>query len=83
MINLDKLTKAVLHNISKGEEFDSLTILAEEMRRELRDQPIDEATEWTALKDALKREFKIKGIQQFLNQIKQIANEVNEEQQGK
>ena len=82
MISLDKKTKSILNNLHRGKEFNSLVLLADEMRREMRNQPIDnKESQWEVARNALMREYKAEGIKMFLDTIKKIAENYHDEGQ--
>jgi len=83
MINLDKQTNSILRNLYFNKEYQSLVLLADALRRDLRNTSVDKSSEWDVVKDALSREYQVEGIKLFLKAIKDTADKEQELIKGK
>ena len=74
-MNLDKMSKSVLRNLFFGKEYQSLLLLGDILRQDIRNQAPDKSTQWKMVQETLIREGKAEGIKLLLEEIKKIANE--------
>lgn len=72
---MSKQDQSLIKNIHRGNEFQALRRLADEMISAwYRDLPTGE-TEFLYMKNGLERDGKIMGIDRFLKRIEEIANQ--------
>ena len=74
-MNLDKMSKSILRNLFFNKEYQSLLLLADVLRQDIRNQAPDKESQWKLVQQTLTREGRAEGIKMFLDEIKKIANE--------
>ena len=72
---MDKQDKDIVKSIVKSPQWTAFKLVSEEMIQKTRSESVNKESQFETLKAVFEREGKIRGIQQFIMQLEQYAND--------